>query len=101
MAQLEFMENETIEVMDTQAWMESSKQTIEVQLFVTNIRFIAVQETKEHGKNVICSLNLEEIEQVDHQERSTICWLQGNRFIKFDSDPIGVYLDKIIPRPFG
>ena len=45
MAQLEFYENETIEVMDTQAWMQSEEQTIEVQLIVTNQRFIAFQET--------------------------------------------------------
>ncbi len=95
MKQLEFYENETIEVMDTQAWMQSEEQTIEVQLIVTNQRFIAFQESGEE-KNVVCSLKLEEIEKVEHQERNTTCWLKENKFIHFDSDPIGEYLKKII-----
>ena len=94
--QLEFRENETIEVMDTQAWMKSSESTIEVQLIVTNFRFLAVQETKEFGKTVICSLDLSEIKKIEHQDTYTICRLNENRFIQFESEPIGTYLDKII-----
>ena len=88
---LEFENNETIEVMDTQAWIESNESTIEVQLIVTNMRFLAVQE-----KVVVCSLNLEEIEKIEHDGKYTICWLIGGYFIRFDSDPIGHYLDKML-----
>ena len=90
---LEFKENETIEVIDTQAWIELNDERIEIQLLVTNIRFLAVKETPK-GKFTICDFNLNEIEKVDHQSRNTTCLLSGNRFVKFDSDPIGEYLLK-------
>lgn len=88
---LEFKDNETIEVIDTQAWIESNNEKVEIQLIVTNMRFLAVKETPK-GKFVICDFNLEELEKVDHQTQNTTCLLSGNRFVKFDSDPIGKYL---------
>lgn len=92
---LEFKENETIEVIDTQAWIEVNDERIEIQLIVTDTRFLAVKETPK-GKFVICDFNLEEMEKVEHQSHNTICWLTENRFVKFDSDPIGEYLLKFI-----
>ncbi|MCI8545105.1 MAG: hypothetical protein HFH09_02615 [Bacilli bacterium] len=92
---LEFKDNETIEVIDTQAWIESNNEKIEIQLIVTNMRFLAVKETPK-GKFVICDFNLEEMERIDHQTQNTTCWLVENRFVKFDSDPIGEYLLKYI-----
>ncbi|MCI9233874.1 MAG: hypothetical protein HFH08_04660 [Bacilli bacterium] len=92
---LEFKDNETIEVIDTQAWIESNNEKIEIQLIVTNIRFLAIKETLK-GKFVICDFYLEEMEKVDHQPQNTTCLLSGNRFVKFDSDPIGEYLLKYV-----
>lgn len=97
MAQLEFKDTETIEVMDTQAWIKNDDNNIEVEIIVTNERFLAVRESKEQGKKIICSFELGDIEKVEHKENDTTCWLKGNRFIKFDSDPIGMYLSKISP----
>lgn len=98
MAQLEFKDTETIEVMDTQAWIKNDDNSIEVEIIVTNERFLAVRESKEQGKKIVCSFELEEIERVEHEENNTLCCLKGKRFIKFDSDPIGIYLSKISPQ---
>lgn len=95
---LEFKDDETIEVIDTQAWIESAQNRIEIQLIVTNIRFLAVKEIKKRGKLVVCEFNLEEIEQLEHQSNHTTCWLDQNRFVTFDSNPIGEYLTKYISK---
>ena len=76
MAQLEFKETETIEVMDTQAWIKNDGNDIEVQIIVTNERFLAVRESKEQGKKIVCSFDLSEIEKLEHEQNNTLCWLK-------------------------
>lgn len=98
MARLEFLEKETIEVIDTLAWIIAGEKRIEVQLLVTNQRFLAIKETQDNETKIVCSFNLGELDHVKQLEKASTCYtcyLKENRFVVFDSDPIGTYLKKL------
>lgn len=98
MARLEFLENETIEVIDTLAWIIAGEKKIEVQLLVTNQRFLAIKENQNNETKIVCSFVLEELDHIKQLEGSLTCYtcyLKENRFVVFDSEPIGIYLEKL------